>query len=76
MVSAAALRRIRSARHDDDDDRRYSRGRDQGHGGWFGDPEGHAEAARRGWDERERYSSRGRSSGRYEDDNRRSSRNR
>ena len=49
-----------------DDDRRsqgYSRGRDyederrashgSGHGGWFGDPQGHAEAARRGWDERE-----------------------
>lgn len=49
-----------------DDDRRsqgYSRGRNyederrashgSGHGGWFGDPQGHAEAARRGWDERE-----------------------
>lgn len=49
-----------------DDDHRsqgYSRGRDyederrashgSGHGGWFGDPQGHAEAARRGWDERE-----------------------
>lgn len=24
----------------------------KGHGGWFGDSEGHAEAARRGWDER------------------------
>src|SRR5208283_396862 len=23
------------------------------HGGWFGDPEGHAAASRRGWDERE-----------------------
>lgn len=39
----------------------YSHGRDyenerrgsRSHGGWFGDPEGHAEAARRGWDERE-----------------------
>ena len=38
---------------DDDDDRRYrARGgdRDRGQGGWFGDPEGHSEAARRGWD--------------------------
>ena len=35
---------------DDDDDRTY-RERDGGRrGGWFGDPEGHAEAARRGWD--------------------------
>ena len=30
---------------DDDDDRR-------GRGGWYGDAEGHSEAARRGWDER------------------------
>lgn len=29
-------------RHDDD-------GRGNGRGGWFGDPEGHSEAARRGW---------------------------
>ena len=38
----------------DDDDRSYSsRGRGgQGHGGWFGDPEGHSEAARRGWEDR------------------------
>ena len=45
------------SRDDDDDDRRSSRSRDdaddgrrgsRGHGGWFGDPEGHAEAARRG----------------------------
>jgi hypothetical protein len=38
----------------EDDDRsnggRSSRGR--GHGGWFGDPEGHSEAAERGWEER------------------------
>jgi hypothetical protein len=42
------------SRDDDDDDRRSSsRGaRDQGHGGWFGDPRGHAEAARRGWENR------------------------
>jgi len=32
----------RRGRHEDDDDR-------GGHGGWFGDREGHAEAARRGW---------------------------
>ncbi|MBV9994180.1 MAG: hemerythrin domain-containing protein [Caulobacteraceae bacterium] len=39
---------------DDDDERGYAwRGRERGHGGWFGDPEGHAEASRRGWDERE-----------------------
>jgi hypothetical protein len=35
-----------------DDDRGRSSG-DRGQGGWFGDPEGHAEASRRGWDERE-----------------------
>ena len=47
------------ARADDDDDRRggsRSRGRDdddgRGHGGWFGDSRGHAEAARRGWQDR------------------------
>jgi hypothetical protein len=44
--------------YDDDDDRRGSRG----HGGWYGDPEGHSEASRRGWDER------GGSRGRYRDD--------
>jgi hypothetical protein len=39
----------RSSRGSDyDDDRRSSRG----HGGWFGDPEGHSEASRRGWDRR------------------------
>jgi hypothetical protein len=58
---------------DYDDDRRYSSGR--GHGGWFGDPEGHSEASRRGWEEREggsRYSSRSRD----DDDDRRYSRSR
>jgi len=59
----------------DDDDRGYSR--DRGQGGWFGDPEGHSEAARQGWDHRrdddDRYSSRGRSR-RYDDDDRRYSR--
>jgi hypothetical protein len=36
----------RSSRYEDDDDRRGGRG----HGGWFGDPEGHSAAARRGWE--------------------------
>jgi hypothetical protein len=38
----------------DDDDERYGRsGRSRGgHGGWSGDPEGHAEAARKGWEHR------------------------
>lgn len=42
----------------DDDDRRGYRSRsrdddgDRGHGGWFGDSRGHAEAARRGWENR------------------------
>lgn len=40
-------RRYRGRDDDDYDDRRMSRGR---HGGWFGDSEGHAQAARRGWD--------------------------
>jgi hemerythrin superfamily protein len=42
--------RYRSRGRDDDDDRGRSPGRDRG--GWFGDSEGHAAAARRGWDER------------------------
>jgi hypothetical protein len=49
---------------DDDDDRR-SGGRSRR--GWFGDPEGHSEASKRGWDER---SGGARS---YDDDERRSS---
>ena len=54
---------------DDDDDRGYrSRGRDddgdRGQGGWFGDSRGHAEAARRGWEER----GGGRGSRSYRDD--------
>jgi len=66
------------SRYEDDDDRRGGRGR-----GWSGDPEGHAEAARKGWEERGSYRSRGRSeddeedyrSARYRDeDNGRSSR--
>ncbi len=38
----------RRGRSDDDDDRHGS----SGHGGWSGDSEGHAEAARRGWERR------------------------
>jgi hypothetical protein len=44
-------RRYARSRDDDDDDRRGGRGR--GQGGWFGDPEGHSEAARRGWRNRQ-----------------------
>ena len=32
---------------------REDEGRGRGHGGWFGDPEGHSMASRRGWEERE-----------------------
>ena len=39
----------RSSRSDDNDDRRSSSS-GRGHGGWSGDPEGHAEASRRGWE--------------------------
>jgi hemerythrin superfamily protein len=59
----------RSRYSGDDNDRRGSRG----HGGWFGDPEGHSEASRRGWEER--GSTRTRSRG-DDDDDRRSSRSR
>lgn len=73
-----------SSRHDEDD-RRYSShrdddyGREHSHGGWFGDPRGHSEASRRGWEHRREDDGRGsysRSSSRYEDDDddRRSSR--
>lgn len=48
------------ARYDEDD-----RG-GRGHGGWFGDPEGHSRASREGWDER----GGSRSSRGYDDDNR------
>ncbi|MBO9670243.1 MAG: hemerythrin domain-containing protein [Sphingobium sp.] len=52
--------RFTSRGRDDDDDRRgySSRSRDddddrgRGRGGWFGDPEGHSEASRRGWQNR------------------------
>ena len=43
-------RRYESRRRSDDDDDRRSGGR--GHGGWSGDPEGHSEASRRGWENR------------------------
>ena len=50
------------SRYEDDDDGYRSRSR--GHGGWYGDPEGHSEASQRGWDERGGIRSRSR----YEDD--------
>ena len=62
------------SRYDDDDDRRSSRPRSRydeddddrrggrGHGGWYGDPEGHSEASHRGWEDR------GGSRSRYRDD--------
>ena len=34
----------------DDDERLMRRDEGRGHGGWFGDPEGHSEASRRGWE--------------------------
>ena len=43
-------RRSMSRSRDDDDDDRRSSSRDRGHGGWFGDSEGHSEASRRGWE--------------------------
>jgi len=67
----------RSRDYDDDDDRYSSRGgssRGRGHGGWFGDPEGHSRASEEGWEHR------GRSGGGYgrsrddDDDDRYSSR--
>jgi hypothetical protein len=48
------------SRGDDDDG-----GRGRGHGGWFGDSEGHSQAAREGWDDRGSSRSRG-----YDDDDR------
>lgn len=47
----------RSGRDRDDDRERYERreepGSRGGHGGWYGDPEGHARAARRRWEEQD-----------------------
>jgi len=54
----------RSSRYDDDD-RRSSRGEGRG---WHGDPEGHSEASREGWEHR--GEGRSSSSHRYEDDDR------
>ncbi|MBV8442151.1 MAG: hypothetical protein JO312_16590, partial [Hyphomicrobiales bacterium] len=43
----------RSMSRDRDDEGRFTRrggySEGRGHGGWFGDPEGHSEASRRGW---------------------------
>ncbi|HEX4159730.1 MAG TPA: hemerythrin domain-containing protein [Rhizomicrobium sp.] len=66
----------RSSRYDDDGDyRTSSSSRGSGHGGWYGDPQGHSEASERGWEHRDGprggYSSR---SSRYDDDDNRSSR--
>jgi hypothetical protein len=68
--------RGRSADRDRDDDRRYSSrgGRDDDDGrGWHGDPQGHSEASRRGWEERRGES---RSFSRDDDDRDRSDRER
>jgi hypothetical protein len=49
-------RSSRSSYDDDEDDNRSSRGRSgggRGQGGWFGDSEGHSEAARQGWRSRD-----------------------
>lgn len=48
--------RYASRGRDDDEGRYSSRGGgsdDRGQGGWFGDPEGHSEASRKGWEHRE-----------------------
>ena len=45
-------RRYESRRRSDDDDDRRSSSGGRGHGGWSGDPEGHSEASRRGWENR------------------------
>ena len=42
----------RSSRYPDDDRDERGNGGRGGHGGWSGDPEGHSEAARRGWQNR------------------------
>ncbi len=47
-----------------DDDDRYGNGRGRGHGGWYGDSEGHSQAARSRGDDDRRYGSRSR----YDDD--------
>lgn len=65
----------RSSSRSRDDDYGSSRSGGRSQGGWFGDSEGHSEAARRGWESRDedyRSSSRGRS----RDDDERSYRSR
>lgn len=60
--------RSRGGRDDDDDrgGRGGGGGGDRGQGGWFGDSEGHSDAARKGWEDRDSgYRSRG---GRDDDD--------
>jgi len=42
----------RRGRSSDDDYERGNGGRGRGHGGWSGDPEGHSEASRKGWEHR------------------------
>lgn len=58
----------------DDDDRGGRGSRDHGQGGWFGDSEGHARAARQRWEDDDRGGSRSR--GLNEDDNDRGGRGR
>jgi hypothetical protein len=47
--------RSRASSRDDDEENRGGRSRSggEGHGGWFGDSRGHAQAARRGWRNRD-----------------------
>jgi len=63
--------------YDEDEERGGSRGggggdRGRGHGGWFGDSQGHSEASRQGWEERGggRSSRGGGGRGGYEEDDR------
>jgi hemerythrin superfamily protein len=46
-------RRPRSPYDDRDEERRYGRGPGSRGAGWYGDPRGHSEASRRGWEERQ-----------------------
>lgn len=55
-----ASSRSGSSRYDDDDDDRGRSSSGRGHGGWFGDSEGHSEASRRGWEDRSGGNNRGR----------------
>lgn len=68
--------RSRSSSRSDDDDERNSAGRNRGRSGWFGDSEGHAEAARQRWEDDDHSggsrSARSRSSNRSDDDDGRS----